>query len=89
MNCYKIVSTPVEPPIFTLRTMPTCGHNQRFLQLQARTTYQDIYFFFEYSPGMYCNELDLNYNYPTNNLISKFFLKVTKYFIWTTYAFNG
>ena len=24
---------------------------------------------------MYCNELDLNYNYPTNNLISKFFLK--------------
>ena len=45
MNCYEIVNTPVEPPIFTLSTMPTCGHNQRFLQLQARTTYQDLLFF--------------------------------------------
>ena len=36
MNCSKIVSTPVEPPIF--------GHNQRFLQLQVRITYQDLLF---------------------------------------------
>ena len=28
----KLLSIPIEPPIFTLNTMPTGGLNQRFIQ---------------------------------------------------------